>query len=141
MAADGEEDDQREHEVQVADERALGAELRVEHLADVEPHLLADHLAGPLGGDEHEAHDHAHGQPEDHLAADADRQFPDESGQRHGRHGAADAQRQHQHQQHAHAPRDAGAAEQRRVQHHPGQPEEDQDEHGHALEQVERHGQ
>ncbi len=119
---------------------ALAAELRVEDFAKVQAHLLADHLAGPLGGDKNEAHHHPHGDSEGDFAADADGQLPRRIGQRHRLHAPADAQAQDQRQQHFHPPRDARAAEQRRIEHHSGQPEEDQHEDGDALEDLKRHG-
>ena len=137
VAANREEHDQRHHEVQLADDGALGAESRIEHFAQVEPHLLPDDFAGPLSRDEHEAQHHPHRQPERHLAADAQGEFPGRIRQpRRRRDPAREAQRDHRGEHYLHPPRDARAAQQRRENEQPGHAEEHEDERRHELEDL-----
>ena len=76
VSADGKEDQKGQEEIEIADDRASAAELRVECLPEIEPHLLADDFTGPLCGDEDEAEDQPHGRAEDDFAADGDSQGP-----------------------------------------------------------------
>ena len=81
MPADHQKNRQRQHEVQIADDRSLLSKLGIEDRAEIKAHLLADNFSGPLHRDEDEAHHHSHRQPEGHLPADAQapsaRSFPE----------------------------------------------------------------
>ena len=109
VPADREEDDQRQHEVHVAD-RATPALPNCGSNTSLRLKPICWPMISPAhcDGDEDEAHDHAHRQPEHHLPADAERQLPTSFGETDGRRDrtASHAHRQHERQQHLHAPRD-----------------------------------